>query len=138
VGVGPDQFEEYIFPYQAKIAEQYGLVYYGCCEPVSSRWHVLERIPNLRSVSVSPWANQEVMARELAGQYVYSRKPNPTAVSTADFDEALIRDDIRHTLEVARGCAVELIMKDVHTLAGKPERLARWVAIAREEIDRAG
>lgn len=137
VGVGPEQFEEFIFPYQKKIAEQYGLCYYGCCEPVNSRWHILKRIPNLRSVSVSPWADEELMARELAGRYVYSRKPKPTMVSTADFDEALIRADIRRTLDVARGCSVEIIMKDVHTLAGKPERLGRWVAIVREEIDRA-
>ncbi|MGQ9631262.1 MAG: hypothetical protein ACUVXI_13280 [bacterium] len=134
VGVGPDLFEEFIFPYQLDIAKRFGKCYYGCCEPVHSRWHILKRIPNLARVSVSPWADEEFMADALGGDYVYSRKPNPTLVSTSHFDEDAIREDIRKTLTVARDCRVEIIMKDVHTLKNEPERLARWVEIAREEI----
>lgn len=134
VGVGPEQFEEFIFPYQQDLAERFGLLYYGCCEPVNNRWHILERIRNLHSVSVSPWADEEFMASALGRDYVYSRKPSPTLISTSSFDEDLIRKDLRHTLDVARDCRVEIIMKDVHTLNGRPERLARWVEIARSEI----
>jgi len=137
VGVGPELFERFVFPHNKAIAEQFGLCYYGCCEPVNSRWHIVKRIKNLRSVSISPWADEEFMASELGNRYVYSRKPSPTMVSKEGFDEDEIRKDIRHTLDVARGCVLEIIMKDVHTLAGKPERLARWVHIAREESERA-
>jgi hypothetical protein len=56
-------------------------------------------------------------------------------VSTGSFDEQAIRDDIRSTLAMARGCRIELIMKDIHTLNNEPDRLARWVAIARKEED---
>ncbi len=136
VGVGPDQFEEFIFPYQMAIAERFGRIYYGCCEPVHTRWHVLRRMPNLARVSVSPWADEEALAREFGSRYVFSRKPNPTLISTSVFDEGAIRQDIRRTLEATRGVRVELIMKDVHTLNNEPQRLPRWVAIAREEIDR--
>ena len=136
VGVGPEQFEQFIFPYQLDLARRFGLVYYGCCEPVHNRWHVLEKIPNLRSVSVSPWADEKLLAEALAGRYVYSRKPNPAQVSTEIFDENAIRADIRTTFTTARECDIEIIMKDVHTLSGHPERLARWVQIAREESDR--
>ena len=31
VGVGPDLFEEFIFPYQLSIAKRFGRIYYGCC-----------------------------------------------------------------------------------------------------------
>lgn len=137
VGVGPEQFAEFVFPYQLDLASRFGLVYYGCCEPVHSRWHVIRRIPNLRSVSVSPWADEERMAEALAGRYVYSRKPNPALISTGVFDEDAVRADLARTFAVARGCDVEVVMKDVHTLEGHPERLARWVTIAREESDRA-
>jgi hypothetical protein len=58
-------------------------------------------------------------------------------VSTDVFDEDAIRADLARTFAVARGCDVEVVMKDVHTLRGHPERLARWVEIAREESDRA-
>jgi len=135
VGIGPDQFEEFIFPYQLSVAERFGKCYYGCCEPVHNRLHVLKRLPNLARVSVSPWADEEFMARELGRDIVYSRKPNPTLISTERFDEDAIRADLRHTLEVARDCRVEIIMKDVHTLRNEPERLPRWVEIAREIID---
>ena len=36
----------------------FGLVYYGCCEPVHDRLAlIMEAIPNLRSVSVSGWSD---------------------------------------------------------------------------------
>jgi hypothetical protein len=136
VGVSPELFEEFIFPYQVSIAERFGKVYYGCCEPINTRWHVVKRMPNLARVAVSPWADQEFMAEALGRKYVFSRKPNPSLISTSVFDEAAIRADIRHTLDVARGCRLELIMKDVHTLNNEPDRLERWIQIAREEIGR--
>jgi hypothetical protein len=69
---------------------------------------------------------------------VFCRKPNPTLISTAKFDEELIRDDLRRTLEVAGGCNLEIVMKDVHTVCDEPWRLGRWVEIAREVCDSAG
>jgi len=134
VGVGPDLFEEFIFPYQLSIAEKSGKVYYGCCEPVHNRWHVLKRLPHLARVSISPWADEEFMAKALGTDIIYSRKPNPTLISTDKFDEVAIRADIRKTLTTAKGCRIELIMKDVHTLNEQPGRLARWVELARETI----
>ena len=137
VGVGPDQFEEFIFPYQSKLAALFGLCCYGCCEPVNNRWHILKRLDNLRIIAVSPWADEEFMATEIAGEYVYSRRPNPALISTKVFNEQEIRADIRNTFDIAKGCPIELLMKDVHTLNNQPQRMARWVEIAKEEIDRA-
>jgi hypothetical protein len=136
--VGPDQFEEFIFPYQQDIAKEFGLLYYGCCEPVHNRWHILEKMPNIERVSVSPWCDEELISEKLGRRYVYSRKPNPAQISTAVWDENLIRQDLRRTLTAARGCRIEIIMKDVHTLNNEPERLARWVEIAFDEIGLAG
>jgi hypothetical protein len=138
VGVGPELFDEFIFPYQLRIAKEFGLCYYGCCEPVHTRIHILKQLPNLGRISVSPWANEEAMARECGTSIVYSRKPNPALISTSTFDEDGIRRDIRKTLQAARGCRVELVMKDVHTLSQEPDRAGRWVALARDEIRRAG
>ncbi|MBC8233935.1 hypothetical protein H8E77_30675, partial [bacterium] len=111
VGVGPELFAEFIFPYQLAVIEKFGLCYYGCCEPVHNRWNSLKKIPNLRSVSVSPWCDEEFMAEALDRNYVYSRKPNPTLISTKNFDEDAIRDDIRKTLTIAKDCNVEIVMK---------------------------
>jgi len=130
--VGPDQFAEFVFQYQEPIANRLGRVYYGCCEGLHLKWPVIRSLKNLKRVSISPWCNQEFMAESLGKNYIFSRKPNPTNVSMRDFDEAIIRKDITRTLEIAEGCNIEFIMKDVHTLADEPERLARWVMITRE------
>jgi len=134
VGVSPEMFDEFVLSYQLPLLDKAGLVYYGCCEPVHTRWKVIERIPNLRTVSVSPWCDQEFMAEALGRKYVFARKPNPALISTERWDEEAIRADLRRTLTIARNCEVELVMKDVHTLCGQPERLGRWVELAREEI----
>jgi len=137
VGISPAMFAEFIFPYQLPLIERFGLSYYGCCEPVHTRWDCLKRIPNLRRVSVSPWCDQQFMADALGRDYIFCRKPNPTLISTEHFDEELIRRDLRQTREVAGECHLEIVMKDVHTLCDEPWRLGRWVELAREVFDAA-
>ena len=135
VGVSAALFKEFIYPYQRDIVKEFGACYYGCCEPVHSRWDVLRTLPNLKRVSVSPWCDQAAIAASLRRDQAFSRKPNPTLISTERFNEAAIRADLCETLRAAAGCNVELIMKDVHTLNGERTRLARWVALAREGIE---
>jgi hypothetical protein len=135
VGVSPRMFEKFIFPYQLPILEKFGLNYYGCCEPLDKRWHIVERIPRLRRVSVSPWSNRELMAEKLTNQYIYIMKPNPVALAMSDFNEDQVRLALRKDLEVTRNCRVEVIMKDVTTMRNDPQRAKRWVEIALEEAN---
>ncbi len=134
VGVSPRMFEEFVFQYQYPIISRFGLSYYGCCEPIDRRIKIIKRLPNLRRLSVSPWCNQEVMADALGKDYIFCRKPAPSLISTAVWDEDAIRQDLRTTVRIASaaGCPLELVMKDVHTLADQPWRLGRWVQLARE------
>lgn len=138
VGVSSDMFEEFVFQYQLPVISLFGFACYGCCEPIESRWHIIKHIPNLRRVSVSPWSNQEKMAEYLSNNYIYSRKPNPTLVSTDIWDEELIHNDIRRTLDITRGLNVEIVLKDVHTLKKDSARMGKWVCIAREELENMG
>ncbi|HUI70864.1 MAG TPA: hypothetical protein VL354_10130 [Spirochaetia bacterium] len=136
IGISPDQFEEFVFQYQLPLQKRFGLICYGCCEPLDSRWHVVKKTPNLRRVSVSPWADQGKMAEFLQGDYVFSRKSPPSLLAVPRIEEGAVRADLRRTLELTRGCVLEIIMKDNHTLGGNPGNLVRWVQIAREEIER--
>ena len=77
-----------------------------------------------------------MMAEHLGGRHIYSAKPNPARLAAPEFDEEPVRRDARRFLEAARGCRLELIMKDNHTLRGEPGRVRRWVEIVRGEIDR--
>jgi len=47
-----------------------------------------------------------------------------------------VRKIIRDGLEKTKDCVVEIIMKDIRTCRGEPERLTEWVKIAMEEVDR--
>lgn len=138
VGVGPDQFEEFILPYQKPLMERFGLVCYGCCEPVDKRLDLLLReVPNLRRVSISPWCDREVAAEKLGDRHVFSWKPNPSHICspTPAWKEA--EHAIAETLRMARGCCVEMVMKDTHTFSGDPTRIGRWVQMARAAAENA-
>jgi hypothetical protein len=133
VGVSPEMFEEFVFPYQVPVLDRFGLNCYGCCEPLDTRWHVVAKVPRLRRVSVSPWADLAQMAERLGNRYIFSMKPNPADLAHPTFDEGRIRADIRRALQVTRDCCVEVIMKDNHTIGNDPNRVIRWVQVVREE-----
>jgi len=135
VGVSPDHFAEFILPYQKPILARYGLACYGCCEPMDLRWSHVRDIPNLRRVSVSPWANVAVMAENLQDRYVFSWKASPTMIAAPDFVPERVAADLKLGLSQARGCCVEVIMKDTNTLSHEPERAGQWVELARRAID---
>jgi hypothetical protein len=137
VGVSPEMYEEFIFPCEKPIMDRFGLTCYGCCEPLHGRWHVVKRHHRLRRVSCSPWADLEKMADYLQDRYILSYKPNPAALAVAQIDEPAIRAGLRRALDITRGCVVEVIMKDNHTLARRPENAVRWCRIAKEEVERS-
>jgi hypothetical protein len=87
-------------------------------------------------MSVSAWASVEKMAEYLGDRYIFSFKPNPSRLAGDTLDEAQVRKDLRSTLDGARGCRIEMIMKDCNTIRNEPQRAIRWVEIAREESER--
>ena len=133
--ISPDTFAEFIFPYQLPLLERFGLNCYGCCEPLDVRWHVVEQTPRLRRVSMSSWVNVPEMAERLGDRYIFSWKPSPMDLAVRSFDEDMIRTKLRETFRLTRDCRMEAIMKDNHTIGNEPQRVIRWVQIAREEAE---
>jgi hypothetical protein len=136
VGVSPAMFGEFVLPYQIPLLERFGLNCYGCCEPLDKRWDYVARIPRLRRISVSAWADVHDMAERLGNRYIFSWKPRPADLASPHFDEDAVRAYVRDCLRATRDCRVEVIMKDNHTIARDPRRVVRWVEIVREEIGR--
>ena len=138
VGISPAMFEEFIFPCYRKIAEQFGLLSYGCCEPVDPIWDsCISKLPNLRKVSISPWCNEEFMGERLrGGRVIYQRKPSPNFLGVDPvLDEEAFRQHIRKTLLAARGCKLEITQRDVYTIHHNIPKARRYVQIIREEIE---
>jgi hypothetical protein len=136
VCVSPDMYAEVVFPHEQPIMDRFGLSCYGCCEAIDPRWQAVKQHHKLRRVSCSPWANHERMAELLGNRYILSMKPNPAELSQHAISKETIRAGLRRSLETVRGCAVELIMKDNHTIGNRPRNVTEWCRIAKEEATR--
>lgn len=131
VGVGPRLFNEFVLQYQLPSVSRFGLVDYGCCEPLDNKLDlILASIPNLRWVAVSTWANRELAASKLGDRYVYCYKPQPSRVCQPVPDWEGAEHELRETLQIAKGCCVSLVMKDTTSYFSEPQRAARWTEIA--------
>ncbi len=130
-GVGPDPFDEFLLQYQAPVLERFGLVSYGCCEPLDHNFELLcRRLPKLRRVSVSPWCNREKAAEALTDKYLYAYKPNPALICGPDAHLETAEEQLRETMEIAKECHLEVIMKDTHTFHNDPHRITQWTKMA--------
>jgi hypothetical protein len=132
INISPAMYKEFVLPYLADLSRRFGLIYYGCCEPVHDRLPlIMEAIPNLRSVSVSGWSDLERVAEMLGHRYVYSRKPTPALVSGANPPWDLARTDMERTYAATKNGCVEILFRDLYTVAGQRSRLAEWVRMTR-------
>jgi len=132
--VSPAMFREFEVEYASRICARFGLVYYGCCDPLDRKMAEVRMIPNVRKVSMSPWVDQDRGAAEIGGEFVYSRKPSPALLAGDRFDADRVREDLLATREVCRrhGCPLEYILKDISTVRYQPQRLTEWARIAME------
>lgn len=138
VGISPEMYGEFVAPSYHDLAEVFGLVYYGCCEPVHNIWQYVSKYPNLRKVSVSPWCDEEIMGGYLRnGRIIYSRKPSPNFVGVGrQLDEDAFSEHITQTLRAANNCRLEFIFRDIYTLSGDISKPGRAVQITRELVEK--
>ena len=123
---------EFALRYELEWLSRFGLNYYGCCEPLHGKIGILEKIPGLRKISMSPWADIDIMVENTQGRYVLSYKPNPAILAVSDWNPARVRSELAEALRRCKGCNVEIIMKDISTVNSRPERLFEWTRIAAE------
>ena len=134
--ISPEMHEEFDLAYTQPLMEQFGLGYYGCCEPLDHVIFKLMKFQNLRKVGVPPWANVSRCAEMLGGRYVVARKPNPAFVA-GTFNEEAVRNETAETVEACLryGCAYELVLKDISTVSYRPQNLMQWVRVVNEVLD---
>jgi len=132
--VSPEMHEEFCLQYERPLMERFGLSYYGCCEPLHHKMRILRSIRNLRKISVSPWADVDRASEEIGTDYVFSYKPNPALLAMDDWQPDLVRCTLSDAVRRVRANRVEIILKDITTVRGEPQRLWEWAAIAREVV----
>ncbi|MFH2068003.1 MAG: hypothetical protein ABII89_00875 [Candidatus Omnitrophota bacterium] len=136
--VSPKMHEEFALRYEKPWLEQFGLTYYGCCEPLHQKIDILCSIPNLRKVSMSPRINVDQAVRNVGNRYVFSYKPNPAVLATDRWNLEQARQILTGVLEKTRnnGCVAEIILKDISTVRGEPGRLWEWADMARRVTEK--
>ncbi|MDR2525477.1 MAG: hypothetical protein LBC83_04695 [Oscillospiraceae bacterium] len=136
--VSPEMHEAFDIQYISELAKDCGLVYYGCCEPLDTKIDIVAKIPNLRKIGCSPWANVDSLTEQVGGRYVVAFKPNPALLATPTLHEEEARKNIQQALEAAKRNGVrgmDIVMKDISTVAHNPQNLFRWAEIAMELVE---
>ena len=120
--------EEFDIEYMKKTVGQCGLVYYGCCEPLDKKIDIVEKIPNLRKISITPWANVNVAAEAIGSKYVLSAKPNPSAVAVSILDKENLKKEIGDILDACKrnSCSCDIVLKDISTCCKRPQNIFEW------------
>lgn len=137
--VSPAMHDEFDLAYNQRLFGDFGLLYYGCCEPMDNKIDILrKRFKNLRKISITPWADPERAAANIGADYVLAGKPNPAFVGSSTFAPGPVEEEIARYLEACRkhGTPCEFVLKDISTVANNPENLTRWADTVRGVVDR--
>ncbi len=133
--VSPAMHAEFILPYEKRLLAPFGLNGYGCCEDLTHKLDDVFTIPQIRRISIAPWADVDACAKKMQNKYIFSWKPNP-AYLVGHFDIEQTRQYVGHTIEAAKDCVLEIILKDTHTCENHPERFDQWTEVADELVNR--
>jgi hypothetical protein len=134
--VSPRMHEEFGLQYEMKWLDRFGLTYYGCCEPLHRKVEILEKIKNLRKISMSPWIELREAADNIGARYVFSFKPSPAPFADGDWNLEKTRMELIDALKGTKNCIVEVIMKDISTVRYEPQRLWEWARMASEMTEK--
>lgn len=128
--------EEFDIEYMIKTIGQCGLSYYGCCEPLDKKIDIVEKIPNLRKISVTPWANVDIAAEAIGGRYVLSSKPNSSSVAAPRLDHDNLKREIGIILNACRrnNCSCDIVLKDISSCCRRPENIFEWEQITMDMV----
>ncbi len=120
--------EEFDIEYMKQTIGQCGLVYYGCCEPLDKKIDIVEKIPNLRKIGVTPWADVDLATEIIGKKYVVSSKPNPASVGVAMLDKDALKKEIGGILDACKrnSCSCDITLKDISTCGSRPENIFEW------------
>jgi hypothetical protein len=133
--VSPQMHWEFALQHDLRWLSRWGLTYYGCCEPLDRKIEILRQIPNLRKISVSPWCKTASIVAKAGRDYVLSRKPSPAILAEDHWHPQRAKQELCDFLDAARGCHVEVIMKDISTVHNEPRRLWEWARLAAEVVE---
>ena len=132
--LSPAMYEEFIQPYNARLAAIFNRVYYHGCEDLTQKIPIIRQLPNLRIFHVSPWTNLEVAVEQLGQEFVLETHVHPTD-TLYTHTPAQIREELKRIMEIADGCSIAICC-EIHSVGRDPSGVTTWAQIARDVTER--
>ncbi|MBN1877060.1 MAG: hypothetical protein JXA33_22750 [Anaerolineae bacterium] len=129
--VSPRMWREFCLEYQRPIIEQFGLSAYGCCENLTRKIEGVLSLSNLRIFVCSAWTNLEKVQEAVGQNYVIMWRQKAGDVVFPD-DIKTLRRDLERGARQLQGFYYQIVLRELQTLSGHPQRLHEWTRIAKE------
>ena len=130
--------EEFGLRYERRWLSKFGVNYYGCCEPLHEKLDVLAMRAQPAQGFDEPLGRRRQAVPEMAGRYVFAASPARRYWPRRSGTPSRPAGTSVEVLDKTSGCAVEIIMKDISTVRGKPQRLWQWAEMAMEVAQQFG
>lgn len=132
--VSPEMWEEFCLAYQKPIFERFGLVGYGCCEDLTLKMDAVLSVPNLRIFTCSAWTNLDAAIEKAGKRCCIMWRQKTTDVVFPD-DTQRIKRDLMDGARRLQGCRYQIVLRELETLGGHPDRLHEWTRYAKEAAE---
>ncbi|MBU4200780.1 MAG: hypothetical protein KKE37_05700 [Verrucomicrobia bacterium] len=132
--VSPVMWEEFCLNYQKPIFERFGLVGYGCCENLTHKINGVLSIPNLRIFTCSAWTDLKTVLERVGRNYCIMWRQKASEVVFPK-ESGTIRQDLLNGARQLQGCYYQIVLRELETLGGHPDRLHVWTRYAREAAE---
>lgn len=133
-GVSADTLAEFVLPYQAEVVNRFGLLSYGCCEPIDKNIDLYGQFfPKLRILSISPFSNVELAAEKCKGRYVMACKMHPALAACYDRERTL--DYLRHLVTAIKGRSATINFAEITSYGGDDQVFFRLARDAKQVLD---
>jgi hypothetical protein len=129
--VSPAMWKAFLLDYQMPILEQFGLTGYGCCENLTHKMEDVLSIPNFRVFVCSAWTNLDKVVERIGTDYCIMWRQKASAV-VFPHDAREVRRDLEEGMKKLKGCYYQVVLRELQTLAGHPDRLHVWTKHAKE------
>lgn len=133
--VSPAMWEEFCLEYQKPILARFGHVAYGCCENLTHKIDGVLSIPNLRILVCSAWTDLSTVLEKVGQDYCIMWRQKASDVVFPD-DSAKIKNDLMDGAKQLQGSFYQIVLRELETLAGHPDRLHQWTQYAKEAAEK--
>jgi len=129
--VSPGMFDEFCLRYQKPIFARFGRVCYGCCENLSKKIDRVLTIPNLRIFVVSAWTGLDAPLEHINRNYCLMWRQMASEVVLPHSTGAL-KTALELGAKKLQGQYYQIVLRELQTLAGHPDRLQVWTRLAKD------